>query len=55
MGSEQLVPLLMLFTIGAVLALAVWQLKVFMSKRSNRQAAERAFSGSEGTPSDQVK
>jgi hypothetical protein len=50
MNSEQLVPLLMLFTIIAVLGLAVWQLMAFLSKRRNRIAAEHAFKGSDAPP-----
>lgn len=49
MGSEKLVPLLMFFTIGIVLALAVWQLMAFLSKRRNRNLAEKAFLGSDAS------
>jgi predicted PurR-regulated permease PerM len=55
MSSEQLVPLLMLFTIIAVLGIAVWQLMAFLSKRRNRIAAQHAFKGSEAPPDSQIR
>jgi NADH:ubiquinone oxidoreductase subunit 3 (subunit A) len=45
MTSETLIPLLMLFTIGAVLLIAIFAFARFLSKRRNRRAAERAFRG----------
>jgi NADH:ubiquinone oxidoreductase subunit 3 (subunit A) len=47
MSSESLIPLLMLFTIGAVLLIAIVAFAKFLSKRRNRRAAERAFQGDE--------
>jgi NADH:ubiquinone oxidoreductase subunit 3 (subunit A) len=47
MTSESLIPMLMLFTIGAVLLIAIFMFAKFLSKRRNRQAAEHAFKGSE--------
>jgi hypothetical protein len=54
MTSEQLVPLLMFMTLAAVLVLAVIQLMAFLKKRRNRNAATRAFYGSDAAPSDEA-
>jgi len=53
MNNEQLIPTLALFTILAVLGLAIWQFMVFLRKRKNRQIAAHALdmdsdSGSSG-------
>lgn len=55
MSNEQLIPTLALFTILAVLGLAIWQFMAFLRKRKNRQIAAHALdldgsdSGSSGT------
>jgi hypothetical protein len=43
MSNEQLIPTLALFTIIAVLGLAIWQFAVFLRKRKNRQIAAHAL------------
>lgn len=43
MNSEQLIPMLALFTLLAVLGLAIWQFSRFLSKRRNRQIASHAL------------
>jgi hypothetical protein len=39
-----LIPSLALMTLGAVLALGIVQMVLFLRKRRNREAAQRAFS-----------
>lgn len=45
MDSQQLVPSLMLFTLGAVFLIAVGSFAWFLRKRRNRQLAVKAFEG----------
>ena len=52
MTQETLVPSLMFMTIGAVLIIAIVAFAMFLSKRRNRRAAERAFKGSEASAGD---
>ncbi len=43
MSSEQLIPMLALFTLLAVLAIGVWQFAAFLRKRRNRDIASHAL------------
>lgn len=43
MNTEQIIPALMLVTLGAVLMLGIVQFVSFLRSRRNREAAERVF------------
>jgi uncharacterized membrane protein YqiK len=53
MQTNELLPSLSLMTLIAVLVIAVIGLLLFLRKRRNRNAAVRAFYGSEAAPSDE--
>jgi hypothetical protein len=52
MTTEQVVPLLMFMTLGLVFLAGAIQLMAFLRKRRNRDAAVRAFAGSDAAPPD---
>lgn len=48
MSADWIIPSLALFTILAVLGLAIWQFSRFLSKRRNREIASHALGLDEG-------
>lgn len=53
MPTNELLPSLSLMTLVAVLVVAVVAFLLFLRKRRNRNAAVRAFYGSDAAPSDE--
>ncbi len=53
MQTENLLPSLNLMTLVAVLLVAIIAFAMFLRKRRNRNAATRAFYGSDAAPSDE--
>lgn len=50
LSTDQAIPSLMFFTLGAVLLIAVGAFVYFLRKRSNREATERALGMDETRP-----
>jgi len=53
MQTNELLPSLNLMTLIAVLLIAIVAFALFLRKRRNRNAAVRAFYGSDAAPSDE--